>query len=51
MRKSKYTEEQVAMALRQAEAATPVREICRKLGITETIFYRWKKNFGGVGST
>ena len=45
MRKSKYTDEQVAMALRQAEAGTPVAEICRKLGITETTFYRWKCHF------
>jgi putative transposase len=49
MRKSKYTEEQVAMALRQAEAGTPVAEICRKLQITEATFYRWKKKFGGLG--
>jgi putative transposase len=49
MRKSKYTDEQVAMALRQAEAGTPATEICRKLGITETTFYRWKKKFGGLG--
>ena len=50
MRRSKYTDEQVAMALRQAEAGTPVAEICLKLGITETTFYRWKKKFGGLGS-
>jgi len=37
------------MALRQAEAGTPVGEICRKLGITEATFYRWKKRFGGLG--
>lgn len=49
MRKSKFTEEQVAMALRQAEAGTPVAEICRKLQITEATFYRWKKKFGGLG--
>ncbi len=38
-----------AMALRQAEAGTPVADICRKLEITETTFYRWKKKFGGLG--
>jgi putative transposase len=48
MRKSKYTKEQVAMALRQAEAGKPVAEICRKLQITEATFYRWKKS-GGLG--
>lgn len=49
MRKSRSTEEQVSLALRQAEAGTPVVEICRKLQITETTFYRWKKKFGGLG--
>src|SRR5690242_1024540 len=49
MRRSKYTEEQIAMALRQAEAGTPITEICRKLEITDTTFYRWKKKVGGLG--
>lgn len=49
MRKSRFTEGQIVMALRQAESGTPVAEICRKLGITETTFYRWKKKFGGLG--
>ena len=49
MRRSAFTEEQIAMALRQADAGTPVAEICRKLQITETTFYRWKKKFGGLG--
>ena len=37
------------MALRQAEAGTPVEEVCRKLGIAEATFYRWKKKFGSLG--
>ncbi len=49
MRQSKFTEEQITLALRQAEGGTPVTEICRRLEITETTFYRWKRKFGGLG--
>jgi len=49
MRKSKWSEEQITMALRQAEAGTPVEEICRKLGISPATFFRWKKQYGGLG--
>lgn len=49
MRKTAFTEEQVAHVLRQAESGTPVAEICRKLGISEQTFYRWKKKFAGMG--
>ena len=49
MKKSRFTEEQIAFALRQAEGGTPVREICRKMQISEQTFYRWKKKFAGMG--
>ena len=48
MKKSKYTEEQIAFALKQAEHGTPVSEVCRKLGIAEQTFYRWKSKYGGM---
>jgi putative transposase len=41
--------EQIAIALRQAEAGTPVEDICRKLEIAEATFYRWKRKFGDLG--
>jgi len=49
MKRKRYTEAQIAFALRQAESGTPVAEIVRKLGISEMTFYRWKKKFGGLG--
>ncbi len=49
MRKSKWSEEQITMALRQAEAGTAVEEICRKLGISQATFFRWKKQYAGLG--
>ena len=48
MKKRRYTEEQIAFALQQAEHGTPVSEVCRKLGVTEQSFYRWKKKYGGM---
>ncbi len=49
MKKSNYTEEQIAFALKQAELGTPVEEVCRKLGISDATFYNWRKKFGGLG--
>ena len=51
MKSSRYTPEQVAFAMRQAESGTSVSEICRKIGIAEQTFYRWKKKYGGMGVT
>ena len=49
MRKSRFSEEQIAYTLRQAEAGAPVKELCRKLGISEQTFYLWKKKYAGMG--
>ena len=48
MRKS-FTEEQIIHALRVAEGGTPVPDVCRKLGIAEQTFYRWKHKYAGMG--
>jgi len=48
MRSSKFTEEQIAFALRQAETGTSVKEVIRKMGISEQTFYRWKKKYSGM---
>jgi putative transposase len=49
MKKSKFTEEQIAFALHQAEMGTSVEEVCRKIGIAQATFYVWKKKYGGIG--
>ena len=49
MKRKRFTEEQIAFALRQAEGGIPVKEVCRKLQISEQTFYRWKKKFAGMG--
>ena len=49
MKRSKFTEQQIAFALQQAELGTPVEEVCRKLGISDATFYNWKKRYGGLG--
>ena len=49
MKKGRYTEEQIAYALRQVELGTPVVEVVRKMGVSEQTFYRWKKQYAGMG--
>lgn len=48
MKKSKFTEEQITYALKQAELGTPVVEVCRKMGISDATFYKWRTKYGGL---
>jgi putative transposase len=48
MKKSQFTDQQIAFALQQAETGTAVGEVCRKMGVSEQTYYRWKKRYGGL---
>ena len=51
MKKSRFTEEQITYALRQAESGTPVADVCRQLGVSEASFYFWKKKYSKLDLT
>jgi len=48
MKKSKFTDAQIAFVLRQAKEGTAIGEVCRKAGISEATFYIWRKKYGGL---
>jgi putative transposase len=48
MKKSRFSEQQIAFVLRQAEEGTPIAEVCRKAWISEASFYAWRKKYGGL---
>ena len=49
MKRSRFSEEEVAYALRQVESGTPVGDVCRQLGVSEATFYVWKKKYAHLG--
>ena len=48
MKRSKFSEAQIAFILRQGEEGTPVGEVCRKAGISEATYYNWRKKYAGL---
>jgi putative transposase len=49
--KKSFTQEQIVATLRSVESGTSVADACRKLGVTEQTFYRWKRKYAGMGVT
>jgi len=47
--KKRFTVQQIAYALREAESGVSVMEICRKMGISDATFYNWRKKYGTMG--
>ena len=48
--KKRFSEEQIVRILQEAEGGVPVRDVCRKHNIVEQTFYRWRKQYGGMGT-
>jgi len=49
MKRSKFSEDQIVYAIRQADAGTPVGDLCRQLGVSDATFYAWKKKYAHLG--
>ena len=49
MKKSKFSEEQIAYALRHVEGGTAIADVCRQLGVSDATFYLWKKKYAHLG--
>ena len=48
MKRSKYSESQIVCILKEADAGMLVKEICRKYGISDATYYKWKSKYGGL---
>lgn len=51
MKKSRYTDNQILAILKQAEAGTPVPELCREHGMSSAAFYKWRAKYGGMDAS
>jgi putative transposase len=51
MKKSRFTDSQIIATLKQAEAGTPVPNLCREHGISSATFYKWRSKYGGMDSS
>lgn len=51
MKKSKHSEEQIIGYLKQVEAGITLKDLCRKIGVSEATFYNWRAKFGGMEVT
>jgi len=51
MKKARFSESQIVSVLKEAESGVPVKELCRKNGISDATFYVWRKKFGGMSET
>jgi putative transposase len=51
MKKSRYSDSQILSILKQAEAGTPVRALCREHGMSSASFYKWRGKYGGMDAS
>ena len=47
-RKSQFTEQQIIRAIQEVDAGATAADVCRRLGVAEATFYRWKSKYGGM---